>query len=171
MKCAFTGPRPRSLPFPCIGKDPAYEDLKRRLTNATIKLYDEGVREFLCGMALGADTLFCEIVITLKHEHPDIKLSAVIPFRGQADVWNENDRSFYHRLLEECDDAVCLQENYSDDCYIKRNEYMVNKSDILLAVCDPGDVPLRSGTGATVRYAKSQGKRIVFIPPVDRKTP
>ena len=43
----------------------------------------------------------------------------------------------------------------------KRNEYMVNNSDYVIAVWDGKP----SGTGNTVRYAESKGKTIITIKP------
>ena len=43
----------------------------------------------------------------------------------------------------------------------KRNRYMVDQADVLLAVWD--GTP--SGTGSTVQYAKTQGKAVWILAP------
>ena len=48
--------------------------------------------------------------------------------------------------------------------YKRRNYYMVDHADILLAVYD-NDRSIRSGTGMTVNYAKKRGRKIIFIHP------
>lgn len=48
--------------------------------------------------------------------------------------------------------------------YLTRNRDIVLETDVLLA-CPKGPEELRSGTWATVRYARKQGKRIVIIYP------
>jgi len=40
-----------------------------------------------------------------------------------------------------------------------RNEYIVNKADLLIAVCNE----LSGGTGMTVRYAQEKGVEVVLI--------
>jgi uncharacterized phage-like protein YoqJ len=45
----------------------------------------------------------------------------------------------------------------------KRNEYMIDKSDYVIAVWDGSP----SGTGNTVRYAKQKNKKILIINPSD----
>ena len=44
----------------------------------------------------------------------------------------------------------------------KRNRYMVDHADVLIAVWDGSP----SGTGKTVRYAHQQGKSVTIIDPV-----
>jgi len=166
MKCAFTGPQPKSLPFRCHEDDPAYDDLTQRIIKEVVQLCEQGVREYYVGMAAGCDLLCCEVALSMKEIYPDVKVHAVMPFRGQADKWTPNIQAWYKKLIEQCDTAVCLNEKYVDNCYLFRNYYMVDNSNILIAICAPDKIPLRSGTGATVRYARSKGKRIIFVPPV-----
>ena len=54
-----------------------------------------------------------------------------------------------------------LQTHYTPDCMEKRNRYMVNACDVVIAVWDGRP----SGTGKTVQYAKEQGKEIIVIDP------
>lgn len=49
-------------------------------------------------------------------------------------------------------------------CYKKRNYYMVDHADCLLAVYD-NERSVRSGTGMTVNYAKKKGLPITLIHP------
>jgi len=166
MKCAFTGPRPQSLPFRCEDDDPLYDDLMQRLIKEIESLCRQGFSDFICGMALGTDLLCGEIVAALKDSYPSIKLHAAIPFRGQPDSWTPEDQERYRRLLNQCDTKECPHEDFKNEYYLERNRDMVDSCDVLLAVCDPNNVKLRSGTGATVQYAKSKGKRIIFVSPV-----
>ena len=110
MTCAFTGPRPQNLPILLDPKPMAYFDLYRRLLKETTLLCKQGVTDFYCGMALGCDLLFAEIVIGLKKAYP-IKLHAAVPFRGQPDAWNRADRALYTFLLERCDSAVAFMRH------------------------------------------------------------
>lgn len=53
--------------------------------------------------------------------------------------------------------------NYSPDCMDKRNRYMVDHADFIIAVWDGRP----SGTGKTVTYARGRnGKSIIVIDPV-----
>ena len=108
----------------------------------------EGVRHFISGMAIGVDMYAAEIVLELKAEYPFITLEAAIPCETQAAKWSEPLRDRYYKIAELCDHETMLQKQYTSDCMQKRNQYMVNHADILLAVWDGSS----SGTGSTVRY-------------------
>ena len=56
-----------------------------------------------------------------------------------------------------------LQSHHSPDCMDKRNRYMVDHADFIIAVWDGRP----SGTGKTVTYARGRnGKSIIVIDPV-----
>jgi len=166
MRCAFTGPRPKSLPFRFEQSDNHYKSLNDRLTDKIAQLCYEGYLDFYCGMAIGCDLLCGEIVVSLMPRYSDIKLHAVVPFKGQADTWARDDQIHYQHLLQQCATQICLHDHYKNEYYMERNRYLVDNCDILLAVCDPDKIPCRSGTGATVRYAQAKGKQIIFVPPI-----
>ena len=119
----------------------------------------EGMEHFICGMAEGCDLYFCEAVLALREDHPDITLEAAVPFAGQAEHWGAAQRQRYEALLVRCDTVTVLQEHYSPGCMMKRNRYMVDRSSLLLACFDgrPG------GTMSTIVYAERQGLRTVVI--------
>ena len=48
---------------------------------------------------------------------------------------------------------------------IERNHVMVDESDILVAVPATKDEVIRSGTWATIRYAKKMGKEVIILYP------
>ena len=166
MTCAFTGPRPHNLQFLLYDDHQAYLSLRARIEKETTLLIEQGGTDFYCGMALGCDLLFAEIVLELKSVYP-VRLHAAIPYRRHTADWDPASQARCADLLGQCDSTVCLCETYQRDCFLERNRYMVDRAEILLAVCDPEHIPLRSGTGATARYARKQGKSVVFILPVD----
>ena len=57
-----------------------------KLEKAVMANYANGVRNFNCGMALGFDLIAAEAVLKVKTQHPDIALTAVVPFRGQCEA-------------------------------------------------------------------------------------
>lgn len=160
-KCCFTGHRERKLPWRGAEDDPRCLALKRCIFDAAEALYmNQGVTGFLCGMASGADLYFCEAVLALRAEHPEITLEAAIPCEGQAARWPEAQRRRYDRLVAECDFRTVISRDYTPDCMMRRNRYMVDESDYLIAVYNgsPG------GTQATMLYALRQGKEIIQLP-------
>lgn len=70
-------------------------------------------------------------------------------------------RDRYYEIVSRCDKETLVQKNYTYDCMQKRNEYMIDNSDFVIAVWDGRP----SGTGNTVRYAESKDKNIIRINP------
>ena len=101
--------------------------LRTELERAITICYDSGIRHFLCGMALGFDMLAAETQLAMKADRPDIRLTAVIPFRGQSYRFNPTDKERYRSILGKADNVVCLSETYFDGCYLRRNDYMLNQ--------------------------------------------
>ena len=159
-RCSFTGHRADKLPWNRNENDSRCLHLKKQLADVVKALYDSGCRHYICGMATGADILFGEAVAALRAEHPDVSLEAAIPFEGQSSHWCEADRRRYFRLAEECDIRTVLHSCYTPDCMMDRNRYMVDNSDVLVAVYNgsPG------GTQSTMLYAMRRGLEIIEIP-------
>ena len=87
-----------------------YSDRQRLETNlerAITACYQSGIRHFLCGMALGFDMLAAETLLAMKADHADIRLTAVIPFRGQPCKFNPADKGRYQSILGKADNVVC----------------------------------------------------------------
>ena len=87
-------------------------------------------------MAEGCDLYFCEAVLALREDHSDITLEAAVPFAGQAEHWGAAQRQRYEALLARCDTVTVLQEHYSPGCMMKRNRYMVDHADLIIACYD-----------------------------------
>lgn len=159
--CCFTGHRAEKLPWGYNENDPRCKALKRRLADVLLSLYESGCRHFICGMATGCDLYFGEAAAALRAEKPGVTLEAAIPFDGQADRWDAVSRKRYFRLAEECDTRTVLHHDYTPDCMMDRNRYMVDHADVLVAVYG-GDA---GGTRSTMLYAMRQGKQIIELEP------
>lgn len=145
----FTGYRPQSLPCGFDETHPACVKIKHQLRRLIIGLIKENnVVHFISEAALGVDTWAAEIVLELKTEYPNITLEAAVPCRSQADRWNSAAKERYNRLLLLCDKTTLISEQYTADCMMKRNRYMVDNSDYIIAVWNGKP----SGTGNTVKY-------------------
>lgn len=161
-KCAFTGHRPKRLPFGSDEADEKCSHLKRIIREQIIHLIEEDeVSYFISGMAMGIDMYAAEIVLDLKVMYPDIQLECTIPYEEQAIRWPNALRERYYDIAGKCDKETMLQTHYSSGCLQRRNRYMVDQADIIIAVWDGKP----SGTGSTVKYALSKGKRVIRIDP------
>ena len=160
MVCAFAGHRPQRLPWGTDESTAACAALKLKLARRARQAYALGCRRFLCGMALGSDFYFCEAVLALRAACGDVTLEAVIPCPSQPDGWPEACRTRYYTLLAACDRRTVLESRYSDGCMLRRNRWMIDRTDCLITVYDGG---AGSGTGAAVAYARAQGVRILPV--------
>ena len=159
--CSFTGPRPDKLPW---GYDENGQDclrLKNRIYDMVEAAYSSGMRHYICGMAEGCDMYFAEAVITLRDEYPGITLEAAIPCEGQSLNWSASQRKRYDYLVHQCDEETILQQQYTPECMLKRNKYMVDNSSLLIAVYGGTG----GGTLYTINYAIKAGVKVVTIRP------
>lgn len=160
--CAFTGHRPQTLPFGYNESDERCLLLKKEMKRQIIRLIEEeNITHFISGMALGIDMFAAEIILRLKADYPFITLECAIPCETQAVRWNSFLSERYFNIVSKCDKETMLQKHYTADCMQKRNRYMVDQANIILAVWDgrPG------GTGMTVTYARSQQKPVWILDP------
>ena len=161
--CAFTGHRPQRLPFGFDESDKRCTALKSAMQDQIAALIeDKEVTHFITGMALGIDVYAAEIVLDLKTKYPYITLESAIPCETQAVKWSVAARERYYNIAAKCDKETMLQREYTPGCMEKRNQYMVDHADYILAVWNGRP----SGTGNTVRYAQKKGKFVIVIDPV-----
>ena len=157
--CCFTGHRASGLPWGTNEEDGRCAALKRSIAGVVEELYDAGIRRYICGMALGCDMYFAEIVGELRSRRPDVCLEAAIPCIGQEERWSEANRERYRRLVEGADARTVISHRYTFDCMEKRNRYMVESSSVVVAVYSGG----RGGTFNTLRMSYKLGRQIIEI--------
>lgn len=166
--CCFTGYRPHRFAFSQDGLRP--EQVQAALGEQIRSLYDQGVRTFISGMSAGVDLWAAAEVLSLQEQHPEVRLVAAVPFAGQENHWSIPLQREYHRILAACQQVETLfdeQEAVTDPsaCYRQRNRWMVDQAQVVLAVCEVDLADSRTGTAATVRYARKQQRRILYIHP------
>ena len=163
ISCAFTGHRPHKFPWKDNEADPRCIALKETLAEQIAALAGAGVTEYFTGGADGVDCWAAEIVLTMREKNPALKLRCVLPHEGQADRWSDSAQERYHSILERADSVDYVSRQYYDGCMIDRNHRLVESAGLLLAVFNG---VRRSGTGATVNYARKMGKEIIVIDPI-----
>ena len=164
--CAITGHRPTRFKFKYNEDYSGCKRLKKRLHDQFAALYKQGVRKFLVGGALGVDMWSGEILLEMKQqaEYADIELVIVLPHPGHDERWDERSKKRMAFLLKHCTKYLTIGTDSSAESYYKRNRYLVDHADCLVAVYD-NNRNVRSGTGMTVRYAEKKGKPVVLIHP------
>lgn len=151
LTCCVTGHR--SIPAEQLG--PVRQALERELDHAIA----DGCTAFLSGFAEGTDLLFAELVAEKMAENPALRLEAAIPYQGRLDALRKAART--GALLARCAEIHVAAAAYLPSVYAKRNRYMVERSDRVIAVYDGR---AKGGTAGTVRLARAMGKDLRLIP-------
>ena len=159
--CCFTGHRPSKLPWKFQEDAQQCVALKQTIYDILDALYCSGIRHFICGMAMGCDMYFAEAVLQLRQAHSNVTLEAATPCQTQADGWPESQRQRYAVLLHQCDYTTLLQKDYTKDCMLRRNRYMIDHASVLIAVYDG----TTGGTMQTIHYAKKRQLEIIQLDP------
>jgi uncharacterized phage-like protein YoqJ len=166
MIIAVTGHRPNKLGGYNTRNNPYYNSVMTGLDQALLELQPERV---IVGMALGVDQWMAELCI-----FNGIPFVAAIPFDGfeLGGHWYESNVRKYRQLLAAAAQVVAVSDPpYEPWKMQRRNEWMVDHCDLLLAVFDgtPG------GTANCVNYAQQVRKpvrRINYLrPPSTQEQP
>ena len=161
-KICFTGHRPKGLPW---GYDETKEScilFKRVMTSIIEKAIVNGYTYFISGMALGVDMICAEIVLELKKKYKNVMLECAIPCINQEKKWSSFQQERYRNILKKADVVNYVSETeYTNTCMNDRNNYMVEQSDVVIAVWNGKP----SGTGNAVKMAKNAGKKVRIVDP------
>jgi hypothetical protein len=112
----------------------------KRLNNKLIEL---NFRSLSHGDCIGADAQAHDLSVALGRPNPSIYPPE-----------DKSKRAFKHSSII-----------YPPKPYLLRNHDIVDNTDLLIGCPAQKEEQLRSGTWATIRYAKKQGKRVVIIYP------
>lgn len=161
---SLTGHRPTKLAGYDLS-DPFYEALRERLKRIILEgLQVHGHLTLHSGMALGADTVWSQAILAMRHHYPDqVSFVAEVPVMTQSDRWpSQLDRDRWKSHVEAADVVNVYAQSYSPKCLWDRNYGMVDASSLLLAVWDgqPG-----GGTAGAVEYARRKGCEVFILNP------
>ena len=95
--CAVTGHRPTRFKWKYNENNNGCRRLKRRLKEQLVLFYENGVRRFYTGGALGVDLWAGELLMELKEqpEYGEIELILVLPFDGHDKDWDPKSATGY----------------------------------------------------------------------------
>lgn len=158
--CCCTGHRPKGFPFKYgIDKQKHNAYLLALEEKIELAITKYGITNFIPGMAIGVDLDFADIVLKMRNKY-SITLECAVPCPNQTLKWNSIDRIRYESILKRADKINLISERYTPECMLKRNRYMVDKSELVIAVFNGIE---QGGTWYTINYAKRENKVIEFI--------
>jgi len=149
--CCFTGHR--------IIKKDEIDLVKSKLKDTIIKLINNNVTVFICGGALGFDTIAALEILEQKKVYKNIQLIMALPCKEQDKYWKEREQIIYRNILQKADKIIYVSDKYLEDCMLKRNRYMVDNSNFCIYYLRKK----RSGTAYTVNYAKNNNLTLIEI--------
>lgn len=96
-------------------------------------------------------------MLRLRSEGAPIKLVCASPYEGFERGWKREWQERYQCIISAADAVRYICPRYSPACFQQRNEWMIDRSERVIAVYDgePG------GTRNTIEYADGAGIRIV----------
>ena len=132
--------------------------LTQKIVHAITEL---GITHFISGMALGVDLDFAKIVLSLRDNvYHTITLECDVPCPNQTLKWSSADKLKYESILKRADKINIIEERHSPDCMLKRNRYMVDNSQLVIAVFNGIE---HGGTWYTIKYARKTNTAIELI--------
>ena len=131
------------------GNETYSDEIRKRLSDKIEELILQGADEFLLGGYGSFDLMSAYTVRSFKAKYPHIKSVLVVPYI---------DRSFDKELYD-YSEYPPLESVPKRLAILKRNEYMVNRSDIVIAYISHN----WGGAAKTFDYAVRKGKRIIDI--------
>lgn len=150
--CCFTGHRPKFFPWHSDLNDKSAKQLLIELRKEILKAIEDGFYTFVCGGALGVDTWAAQIVLSVKESYPHIRLIIALPFTGYNSFVTDND---YVNTINSADEVVIVGTETGKDGLSKRDKYMVDNSERIIAVYDER-TGIHSGTYHALQYAKQR---------------
>jgi uncharacterized phage-like protein YoqJ len=152
MIIAVTGHRPKDIGNEYDYKGPYTTYIKNALQAIIDKYRPESM---ISGMAQGVDTIWA--LLALKNGIP---LICACPCRNQEVKWPEKARKLYRTILSKASKCIYVTANYDKLCMDRRNQYMCNNCNLLIAVWNGNN---HGGTYNCIEYAKSIGREIKYI--------
>ncbi|PUA19358.1 hypothetical protein [Glaciimonas sp. PCH181] len=121
------------------------------------------IRQAFTSLAVGSDQVFAREALAL-----DIPVSAVIPMIGYERFFTGSDLESYEALLEHCN-VIRLDGSGDDDkSFLDAGRYVVDSSDLLVAIWDGQRANGLGGTANIVAYCIELGRTVVHINPLLR---
>ena len=145
-RCCFTGHRPDKMEF-------SEKEIKPLLEKAIDEAISKGFVTFITGMAMGTDIWAAEIVLERRKKNNDLHLICALPHPGFEGRRSFVEKMRFSKIIKNADLVKEINDHYFTGCYQVRNEWMVDRSSLVIAVFNGQ----KSGTKNTVDYAKKQG--------------
>ena len=151
-RCCFTGHRPGKMEL-------REKEIKQLLEKAIDDAISEGYVTFITGMAMGTDIWAAEIVLERKKANNELHLICALPHPNFESRRSMREKMRFNKIIKKADLVKDINNHYFTGCYQVRNEWMVDRANLLIAVFNGQ----KSGTKNTVDYARRKGINVVNV--------
>lgn len=151
-RCCFTGHRPDKMN---LGE----KEIKPLLEKAIDEAIEDGYVTFITGMAMGTDIWAAEIVLKRKKSNKNLHLICALPHPGFESRRSMIEKMRFNKIIKKADISKEINSHYFTVCYQVRNKWMVDRSNLVIAVFNGKN----SGTKNTVDYARRKGVNVVNV--------
>ena len=129
-------------------------NFKEKILSAIMENIKDRTVYFYCGGYGEFDNMCARIVYELKSENPGFKSVFVTPYISSARIAELQSDFLYDEIL-----YADLERVPPRLAILRRNEYMVDKADLVIAYVDFK----QGGAYKTLTYAKRKGKQIINL--------
>ena len=151
-RCCFTGHRPDKMK---LGE----KEIKPLLEKAIDDAISKGFVTFITGMAMGTDIWAAEIVLDRKKRNENLHLICALPHPGFDNRRSIVEKMKFSKIIKNADLVKEINNHYFAGCYQVRNEWMVDRSNLVIAVFNGQ----KSGTKNTVDYANRKQIEVMNV--------
>lgn len=118
-----------------------------------------GAGRFICGNALGVDVWASQIILEKRIRNPEIYLEIALPFSSH----NSGSQSCLNIQKQADWTHVVATEKCRKAAFFQRDRYMVDSSDMIIAVFD-NRMSRKGGTQGTLAMAREKGLEVIQVP-------
>ena len=150
---ALTGHRPERLGY---SSNLYHPDWYRVINWMKEMIQEYQITDVYSGMADGCDMAFALAAIKIKQCGYPLKLHCVLPCKNY-----QSSHVLYQYIKLRADEWIELSDEFYKGCDNIRDQYMVDHSDLLLAVWDGNK---SGGVWSTIRKAQKKNVEIIYYP-------
>lgn len=162
MTVSFTGHRPDKIAGCNASRGAVEVAIRKAVAEEIERAVERGAECFVSGMAPGFDLWAADEVLRLRAEgriHRGVKLRLAVPYQGFERSFAKEYRPLYESILEAADEVLYISIGYHHGCFARRNDYLVECADSLVAYYEGAE----GGTRYTLRRAEQRGLHIVNL--------
>lgn len=150
---ALTGHRPERLGY---SSNLYHPDWYKVINWMKEMIQEYQITDVYSGMADGCDMIFAMAAIQIKQYGYNIKLHCVLPCKNY-----QSSHVLYQYIKLRADEWIELSDEFYRGCDNIRDQYIVDHSDLLLAVWDGKK---SGGVWSTIRKAQKKNVEIIYYP-------